>query len=383
MAEGPATIESDGYTITSTHETAEEMVKTFEERAKEPDRSPRVIKPIPDKPKAEAKAEKEPDVSQAASVLGKKGGAAAAEARHQRSRDESTAGDVRTDSGADAGSAGDAGAADEGEDAVAGATPEGEKPLGKPRDDPRARMLQATRQAAELKRQLAERDAELNRLRYERQARTEPQQQEQDQKAQRIKEKLPFKPEDFPEYEDYLDARDEWREQQWEAKKQAEQEVNSYASMLDRTVVTFRDRIEKHFGAEYESKVSEEVRSLRPSFTLVNGELLSPENVIADEIVSSEQAPLLLAHFSEHPEDLQRLATLPSPQAVGREMAKIEARLEAAPTVKPASRPAISQAKPPVRTVTGSPQSADDEISEDMSYDEHVRVMNAKERRKR
>jgi hypothetical protein len=104
-------------------------------------------------------------------------------------------------------------------------------------------------------------------------------------------------------------------------------------------------------------------------------------NWIADELVfSSENAPALMLHLSEHPDELQRIATLSSPRAVTREMAKLAARLEAA-SAGVSSKPEPSKAKPPVRPVTGSPHAADPtDVSEEMPFEEHVKRMNARDR---
>jgi hypothetical protein len=58
-------------------------------------------------------------------------------------------------------------------------------------------------------------------------------------------------------------------------------------------------------------------------------------------------APQLMRHFSDHPEDLQRLSRL-APRELLREMGKLEATIE-----KPASAPAPPAAPP--KTVTDAP----------------------------
>lgn len=349
---GTNSVSTDGWTIQSNTASADEIQKGLESLPK----AERQIKPIPDKPKGEAKDEK-PDLSKAASALGREGGKAAAEARKQRAESEPVP-DVH---GVDE-RAGDL--EEKGEEVP-------EKPLGKPRDDPRARMLEATRQAAE-----AKRERDYYRALYEQARQGQPQAEPETPQL----EKPPFKPEDFPEYEDYLSAREAWTLDRWRQQAAQEAELSGFANRIDSAVQDFHGRIQEAFGQEYESKISEEVRLLRPSFALSAGEPVGAENVVADEILSSERAPALMVYLSEHPEVFQRLATLPSPQAVQREMAKLEGRLEAATTATQPQLRSVSKAPPPVRPVTGTPMTSENELTGEESYDEHVRIMNARER---
>ena len=87
----------------------------------------------------------------------------------------------------------------------------------------------------------------------------------------------------------------------------------------------------------------------------------------------------MLIYLSEHPDQFQRIASLKTPRDVSREMAKIEARLEAA-TASTSSRPSVSKAKPPVRLVTGSPATATVEPSDESSFDDHYKFYQAKRR---
>ena len=109
--------------------------------------------------------------------------------------------------------------------------------------------------------------------------------------------------------------------------------------------------------------------------------MAGPLNVMADEIVISEQAPGLLTYLSENPQEIQRIATLRTPREIQREMAKLETRVGAAPAVTSPER-GVSKANPPVRTVTGSPHGVtDSEPADDEPFESHVRKMNAREKR--
>lgn len=366
---------ADGWTVQSNEASGEEIQKDLESVAE----------------KKETKKE-EPDASTAAAVLGKKGGEAAAAARKIKPiplrKEAKPAGDVDTPRGDAALDGNSAAGTEPGGDEPTQAGPD-EKPLGKPRDDPRARMLEATRkeaeakrQAAEYQRQLAERDAELARYRQ-----GQPPQQQQPQEQPWQYAKPPFKPEEFAEYEDFIAASMAWNRQQWLEEMQHQQAVDAAAQELDNHIISWQDRTKSALPTleDFEAKVAEPVRMLMPTqAALVQGLPVGPLNTVADEIMSSEQAPALMLHLSEHPDVLQRLATLPSVQAVQREMARLEAKVEAASAGTSVPTPApISKAKPPVRPVTSSPPVDTDEISDDMPYDEFVRVMNARERRAR
>ena len=86
----------------------------------------------------------------------------------------------------------------------------------------------------------------------------------------------------------------------------------------------------------------------------------------------------ILQWLSAHPHESQRISTL-HPAETYREMGKLEARLEAAPSR--ASARVVSNAKPPIRPVGTSPHQTDAfAVSDDTSFDEHFRRMNASDR---
>jgi hypothetical protein len=365
------TVQAGDYSVTSSHEDEASMIASLSE-AKPESKEPRVVKPIPDDPE-----EKSP-LSKAASELGKKGGEAAAKARKEAAKEAKPAEK-----------------AEETDDEPA--TEEGkEKPLGKPRDDPRARMLEATRKEAEAKR---ERDAERARaerlereLAAERAARPAPPKPAAEPEKARPAEDIKPKADDFEDYEQFLDARDAYNRRQWERETEARAQVSARQRSVDSTVFSFNERLagvkadNPEFAAkfhEFMGGVSPEVRDLQPSFMRAEGQRPDASHVIADEIIRSEHAPALMLHFTEHPEDLQRVKALRTPDDVKVEVRLIARGLEAATTVATSTEPEVSKAKPPVRPVTGSPHTADSEPDDDTPYDDHVRIMNAKERRKR
>jgi hypothetical protein len=88
----------------------------------------------------------------------------------------------------------------------------------------------------------------------------------------------------------------------------------------------------------------------------------------------------LLRYLSAHQDESQRLSTL-HPVEVYREMGKLEERLGAASEAR-GSAPVISHAKPPIKPLGSSPHTPDaDAVTDELSFDEHFRRMNAKDRK--
>ena len=259
--------------------------------------------------------------------------------------------------------------------------------LGKPRHDPRARMLQATQQAAAAKRERDEARAEAARLRAELEASRAPAPATKPAVAATEGDPEP-KEDQFQDYRDYVKAQARWEARQeytaQERQRQIHEHAKRFATERQTRLSAFANQIQDRLKSDpdFMDRLSPEVKELRPASVLGPNERPGPLNAIAEEIVLSEKPLSLLQHFSENPAELQRIATL-SPRELIRAMATLEARL-AAVTAGAAPRAEISQAKPPVRPVTGSPHAADPlEVTDDMSVEEWFKRMNAKERRAR
>lgn len=320
--------------------------------------------------------EEKGDLSKAASELGKEGGKAAAKARAAEAKKQAKAPATVPLLEADAEALAE----------TAAAVDEADR-ASNPRHDPKARMLEATRQAADAKRQLATERAEREQERAEL-AHYRAQVARARQEAQPAERQAPpangadKKPEegDFDNYGDFVEARSRHaaREEfaQLQQRAEAQHQAQSYHQELDSRVTKFNERVtglsmdDPQQTAKFEefmSKVDPRLQSLQPTFTLPDPRRFGPGNVIADEIFRSEQAPALMLHFTEHPEELQRIATLKTPWDISREMAKLEARIESrseAVTAGTSSTPAVSKANPPVRPVTGAPQTDRGELDD-------------------
>lgn len=334
----------------------------------------------------EPPAEEKPDPSRAASELGKLGGEASAKARAKAAKEAKK---QQAELGLEAENTEEApekveAKVEESEDEK----PE-EKPLGKPRDDPRARMLEATRKEAEAKRALAaervwrERErAELQKIREEVEAlkrSTKPAESESRPAPQEAKGKP--KAEDYDDYEAYLDARDEWNQAQWTEKQQKQAQASALEREIDQT---FRSFVEA--TADIREQIKDTIGQLASSFQLQPGQKETGENWIANELIfSPENARTLALYLHEHPDELQRIAALQTPRAVSREMAKLEARLEAATAGNSSeSEPAVSKAPPPIKPVSGASYVAEgDAYKPGMSLDDYARNWNKTRRLQR
>jgi hypothetical protein len=157
-------------------------------------------------------------------------------------------------------------------------------------------------------------------------------------------------------YEDYLDARADVRvEAKLSAREQAAQAkaaADGQQREFGERGAAFKSRIVEAEKTEpsFWSKVSAEVSGLEPSATAnLSGRPVGPLNVLADEILLSEQGPAIMLHLSAHPDELSRFSTLPY-QALLKAFGALEHRLS---DTKPDRTPpkTVTDAPRPPRTV--------------------------------
>ena len=367
MSDTTNTVEVGAFEITST-EPAEDMLRVLDKSESKADEKPRVIKPIPDKPK-------EPDakLSKAAAKLGQAGGRAAAEARAKVAAESAEAGAGRVEEpvGPDAG-------ADEG----------AERPAGKPESDPYARVRQATAQAQQAKRERDQALAELERLRADMVRSVQP--EPEPQPAQ--DEDAPPKPEDFEDWNEYIRADARWAARQEyraaQEQHQAEQELRQYGEFIERTQTQFRERVAQAYQRENPPQIAEHILNLKTSLARQRHEPPTAEHVIADALYLAPNGIELMEYLSEHGDAFDYLTQLPSPEIIQWEMRRISDLLSEHPepgraTVAGSKVQSVSRAFPPVKTVTGSPSAADpNELSDDLPFEEYAKRRNAQEARK-
>ena len=346
-----STVEHAGFTITGTGASTEALSA-----------------PPETQDKAEGASPKE-TLSKAASELGKEGAKAAAKARKEAAKAAPAEEAPEAKPEAKPAEKPEAKAAPAEEAEEEGETPEERKSRAQ------QRVQEATRAAAEAKRELArekqEREALARRLEALERERTRPEAAPAEKPAPPKSEAASTddprpKPDDFENWSDYEDKLLEWNRREFRREMAKEQEAERHVQEVGRKADAFFGRLKSAAQAdpEFHGRTIEFVGNLQPSWMLRDGQARQAHNDIADELFRSESAPALISHFVEHPEDFDRLRALRSSREVLREMVKIEARLEGATagtppsSERPASKPEVSKAPPPVRPVTGAPIAA-------------------------
>lgn len=144
------------------------------------------------------------------------------------------------------------------------------------------------------------------------------------------------------------------------ASEQARAQVLSEQSARLNGFYTQKAEAEKA-NPQFWASITPAVKGLVPVDLLPPGQMPAPLNVVAQEIVTSNVAMKLITHLSTHEGELHRLASLPTPQAIAREIGKLEAKLDqTAPPIK-----AVSSAPPPPSTLGSKPAtSVDDEADQ-------------------
>jgi hypothetical protein len=158
-------------------------------------------------------------------------------------------------------------------------------------------------------------------------------------------------------YEDYLEARADVRAEQRQAAQaahaQAKQTQTEYATRVRQRDTQFRERLNAATQADpaFMDAMSEDVKRLKPFDAIRDAsgrftEQPTGYHAVAEGILESDIAPTLMRHFSDHPDDLHRIAKL-APAPLLKEMGKLEATLASG---KPAS------GGTPPKLVTDSPE---------------------------
>lgn len=190
----------------------------------------------------------------------------------------------------------------------------------------------------------------------------------------------------YQSYPEFVEALTDWKLEQREAQAAVMAQRRAMAERHQQHATKFVEQIAKaeQTDPQFWSKVDPAVANLRPSSALEPGERRTVFNAIADIIFDSDYATELMARLRAS--DLQRLSTLP-PERLFREMGRLEAavmRTEAASSGPAPKTPVISQAPPPIKPVGTTATTGEvDPLSDDLDVDEHIRVMNARDKRGR
>lgn len=298
------------------------------------------------------------EASEAAAKLGKRGGKAAAEARAKEKPDEPEPAEKPEPKAAKTDEASEG---DEPDD-------ESEKPKkdhrGDPRKDPTAAVRIAKREAKEARERAEKAERELAEFRTPK------------PKAEPVAKAAPDDdPEPNPDDAKYADGQFDRQflkdQARWEARQELrENEAKKAAKTREDGVRQFHEErgalvdkaIQAEGGDDFLDTLSDDVRGIEPSMVaLARGERPNVRHALGDEFLRrGEQAPRLMRYLTEHPDVFQRV-TSPTlrPSQFEREMGRIDAILDAAATADTPRRVEVSKAKPPVRSVAGSPSTSE------------------------
>lgn len=355
----------DGFSVSSSDETADQIRENFESEPRPLDGEP----VDPEKEEAER-------VSRAASELGKKGAAALA-AKKAEAAAEPEEDDEEPEPGVKA------------------------KPGSG--NDLRNRMKEATREAADVKRQLAVERQEREKLAEQVKRLSAP--------AERVQEPAkaaavdPGKPKlaSYENHEDWVEAIADYKA---DLKIRALQEESARVSTRQRQemhVQLSEAQKEKRIKETFEAAIKAEpdlhktlTTSLPPDFfqarsvygALKTGEPITAKNYIAEGLLKSSHQVEMAKYFAKNPSEYDRVSALKTPDEVVWEMAQVEGMLKhlhnsppVTATTGSGNTGGASRAKPPVKPVTGSPGTANfSEGSDDESLETHVRRENARDR---
>ena len=368
---GPiATVTHDGFSISSNEGTAKSIKANLEADPAPLDGSPKDAEAVKDK---EAKKKR----SEAASELGKAGGRAAAEARKAQDdlADEDEAPEAK-----------------EPEKKAVEAPEDEEEPVkGNPRHDAKARIQQLARERSEERSKRMALEARLEAL--EAQGSAPPAKEAQPERAGAPDASGKPQPSQYETYEEYVEAltdhKMEERIKRMSQEAQDRQRVEAATSSVIQRVEKFNQKVKE--APDLIEKVDPRLLDLQPTFTLPPGKTPGPQNDLAEEIVSSDMAPALLVYLTEHENEVRRILALPNAREIARAVAKLEDRLDGTATPVPphtmqegsVKQITYSQAKPPVRPVTSTPASSDEDVDEDTPFDKHYSIMQSREARLR
>ncbi len=191
---------------------------------------------------------------------------------------------------------------------------------------------------------------------------------------------------------DYLDARDEWRDTR-RAAQTAERET---ANALDQTIEAQHSDLRKQFDEatkadpQFLEKLDPDVsETKRAELVRAEGGRVTPANIMASEVLKSHIAPQLSLYFSEHKDEWTRLQQVPDRikampplvqarehvEWIKREIGRIEGKIEAsAVTTTTTPKPKVSSAPAPGTSLGSRPSAGVDTEAEAMKRGDFATV---------
>lgn len=257
----------------------------------------------------------------------------------------------------------------------------------KPRNDPNARVNQAIARQREAERRADAAERRAAEFEARQQAERAPEPPKVSDRERYLAMPNAPKEADYANYADFsadlalfiTDQR--WSEREQAARQTAEaRRIEQATHAVNQTFATQIDAATKA-DPDFLSSLSDDVLQMPTFSSLRPGEQPTGWHVLGEEIRRSAVAPEIMRRLSDHPDELQRLATL-QPRDITRALAIFESRLGAAPS-GPAPARVISAARPPIRPERSTASRVDDDGSDDESVDAYIRRENLKESQRR
>ncbi len=240
---------------------------------------------------------------------------------------------------------------------------------GKPQSrhkSPTARVQYATRIAAEAKKErdeieqrYKEAQAELEKLRGPKTPAMPSMPAEAKPEAAQSNGRP--KQEDFTDYDQWQEALMDWKIEQRESNTKVQQERELALQHQEKTFHEFQARVKERVESGRDDNLTPEAIALVPRGALDFSKKLSNDEVLGWYIVSEKTGIDLLKHVSDNPVELQRLRGL-GQGALLIELGRLDGRLSSAITATEPKTTQISRAAPPVRPVTASAPSGEDDL---------------------
>jgi hypothetical protein len=210
---------------------------------------------------------------------------------------------------------------------------EASDPTSPRRGNAKTRLVEVDSEIATLRTKLAERDALLARSRA-----PTPDATPAPTPAPSADSQLPAEVQSYGAYldahpgaplEEFFDARSDARQALKESQREQQTRARAKTEAEQQRVTEFSSRVNARAESDpaFVESVAPAVLLLRPMSALPPGTRPGPEQVIAEEILSSPVAPQVMVALSK-PEELARLMAMRTPAAIINAIAKIEARYE-------------------------------------------------------
>lgn len=183
------------------------------------------------------------------------------------------------------------------------------------------------------------------------------------------------KREDFSTYEDFLEAKSDYRAElklrEWQSKQQKQQEKEQ----AERTTADTQKQLAKQANeriAAGREEFPDFDQVIRDAF---DDGVLEQDTELYFGIIESPVGHRIAHHLANHPDEAERIGKL-SPRGIHRELGKLEDKFSKAPEKK---KPETME----TLNASGRVIKPNDPMREDMSMDDYVRVRNEQERKRR